>query len=215
MRSSRTVRLESSFDGWPGVLSVLGQDKEVDDSPSTARSVCESRSASRRHDLTRVLTARGQRSPVWAPGVLDVQVRFDEKNATVRYRPGQVTLDQILARYADTPFGVSPSGPVVTIARTPHGSLRGWTERKKSGEKESEAANGKSPSSIHLFLDFEGENASGQPRLSLADPPVSGLALRSDLQKAEEEPLEENALLCRALRDRYRQTGRDHHSRLV
>ena len=46
--------------------------------------------------------------------MLDVTVRFEEKDAQVRFVPGQVTLDQIVKRYEDTPFGVTPAGPIVT-----------------------------------------------------------------------------------------------------
>ena len=44
-------------------------------------------------------------------------VRYDEKDATVSYLPGQATLAKILERYNATPFTVSQAEPVVSIPR--------------------------------------------------------------------------------------------------
>ena len=111
---------------------------------------------------------------------MDVQVRFDEKDATVRYLPGKVTFDQIIRRYDDTPFGVIPSGPVVTIAHTTRGTIRGWTKRTppvlEGSETDSESD---TPKPIRIFLEFaaKGSVQSGStPKLSLAEPPAAGLA---------------------------------------
>jgi hypothetical protein len=121
--------------------------------------------------------------------VLKVEVRYDEKDATVSYLPGKVTLDQILARYADTPFGVSPSGPVVTIARTTQGTLRGWTARSKPPEEKSGSdGKGDAPNPIQLFLEFTAgktAEAGSRPRLSFADPPAAGLGLLKTFEEAK------------------------------
>jgi hypothetical protein len=111
---------------------------------------------------------------------LDVQVRFDEKDATVRYLPAKVTLEQILRRYDDTPFGVIPSGPVVTIARTTHGKVRVWTERTPAvpGGAKSDSDRD-APTPIRMFLEYSAKgtgSSASVPELSLADPPAAGLA---------------------------------------
>ena len=56
-------------------------------------------------------------------------VRYDEKDATVSYLPGQATLAKILERYNDTPFTVSQAEPVVSITRAGELTVRAWTER--------------------------------------------------------------------------------------
>ena len=111
---------------------------------------------------------------------MDVQVRFDEKDATVRYLPAKVTLEQILRRYDDTPFGVIPSGPVVTIARTTHGKVRVWTERTPAvpGGAKSDSDRD-APTPIRMFLEYSAKgtgSSASVPELSLADPPAAGLA---------------------------------------
>jgi len=112
---------------------------------------------------------------------LDVQVRFDEKDATVRYLPGKVTLDQILKRYDDTPFGVVASGPVVTIAHTAQGTCRVWTERMPAVPSASTSdSDPDAPTPIRIFFEFsaKGSARSGlELKLSLADPPAAGLAM--------------------------------------
>ena len=68
-------------------------------------------------------------------GVLELAVRFEEKDATVRYLPAEVTLDEILLRYDDTPFDVSLSGAVVSITRTKLVTVRGWSQRPEPSEQ--------------------------------------------------------------------------------
>lgn len=95
--------------------------------------------------------------------MLDVAVRFKEKDATVKYVPGKVTLDQILKQYDDTPFGVSPDGPVVTIARTKQVTLRGWTQLAKPDapktDKTAKKASkpGDQPKQVQLFVELVSE----------------------------------------------------------
>ena len=130
-------------------------------------------------------------------------VRFKEKDATVRYRPGKVTLDQILKRYEDTPFDVSPIDPIVTIARTKQAIVRSWTQRskqpvpipaspaanKKASKKKannSKKGNKKNPKTrdtfkpIQLFVEVVPEHARGTRRrgttVSGHAPPAEALS---------------------------------------
>ena len=110
--------------------------------------------------------------------MLDVNVRFENKDATVRYLPGQVTLDQILKRFEDTPFGVTLAGPVVTFTDTGQVVLRGWTERTKAD----------APKTIQLFVETvvkESSQVTIDPDFSFADPPAEGLTALDEFQKAE------------------------------
>ena len=95
--------------------------------------------------------------------MLDVKVRFKEKDATVRYLPDQVTLDQILKRYESTPFGVTPAGPVVTIVDTGQAVLRGWSERTTAETKDfdsNDKAKADAPKPIQLFVETVVEESS-------------------------------------------------------
>lgn len=107
--------------------------------------------------------------------MLDVTVRFEKKDATVRYLPEKVKLDQILKRYDDTPFEVSLDGPIVTIARTKQLTLRGWTQRAES----------KLISLLVELVPVAGTEMAPSPQLSLSDPPTAGLTLAKDFQKVE------------------------------
>ncbi|MCH8829584.1 MAG: hypothetical protein IID45_08410, partial [Planctomycetes bacterium] len=119
--------------------------------------------------------------------MLHVSVRFKEKDATVRYLPGKVGLAQILKRYDDTPFDVTPSGPIVSIFRTKTAKLRGWMERekpKKSPPRAKAVPAARKPSAskpIVVFVEIvpvKGIQIASSARLSLTDPLASGLKLR-------------------------------------
>jgi hypothetical protein len=138
--------------------------------------------------------------------VLDVQVRFDDKQATVRYVPGKTTLDRILKRYDDTPFHVTQSGDIVTILQTPHATVRGWTVRESADpapdnapdnapdsapEKSAESTDGNAnppPPAIRLMLAIEPKESAvtGDADLALNEPPASELRLVEPFQTAAE-----------------------------
>jgi hypothetical protein len=63
--------------------------------------------------------------------VLDVAVSFEKKQAVVRFEIGKVRLEQILKRYAATPFDVTPAGPVTTIVRHERATVRAWADPAK------------------------------------------------------------------------------------
>ncbi len=133
--------------------------------------------------------------------MLDVAVRFKEKDATVRYLPAKVGLAQILKQYDDTPFDVTPDGPIVSIAHTKQLTLRGWTTRKSpakpslqtnktdpSAKKTAAGNNSELPRPIRLIVDLvpaTDVRIASQPMLSLSDPPAAGLELAGDFQKVE------------------------------
>jgi len=139
---------------------------------------------------------------------LDIAVRFSEKNATVRYLPGKVRLEQILKQYDDTPFDVAPDGPIVMIVRAKQVTLRGWSQRPQpdkpasktdpSEKKASKAKSGEESSQpIQLFVELVLTNKirlASPPQLSLSDPPASGLELADGFQKVElgETPSNDN-----------------------
>lgn len=130
-------------------------------------------------------------------GVLDVAVRFEEKDATVRYLPGKVALDKILKRYDDTPFDVTLTGAVVSITRTKFVTLRGWSERSEpagqptgtavdSGAAEDDGYAG----SIRLFVQLlpaKDIRIAEGAKLSLSDPGAMGLQLLDEFQPVEAE----------------------------
>ncbi len=135
-------------------------------------------------------------------GVLDINVRFEEKNATVRYLPSQVTLDQILERYESTPFGVSLSGPVVTIARSEQVTLRGWTQRTKDDEKDS------TPKPIQVFVDTIVEQSADiatEAEFSMAKLPGKELAVEGGFEKTEvtEKPSDKKLVVQRVAANIY------------
>lgn len=116
--------------------------------------------------------------------MLDVAVRFKEKDATVRYLPRKITLEQILKQYDGTPFEVAIYGPIVTIANTPQFTLRGWTKRDQSASEQDETL----PQPIQLIVELvpaQGILLTSQPQISLSDPPTAELALAGEFQKVE------------------------------
>lgn len=129
--------------------------------------------------------------------MLDVTVRFKEKDATVLYEHGKVTLDQILARYYDTPFDVRPAGPVVTVAHNKHVTLRGWTQRPQTHQPTSKpderdkkvsgvADDASASPQIQLFVELvpaKAHRIAAPAQLSLSNPPASGLAVHEEFQK--------------------------------
>ena len=126
-------------------------------------------------------------------------MRFEEKDATVRYVPGKVTLDRILERYRDTPFEVAPAGPIVTVARGKNVTLRAWShraaktppsdppEKKPAGTAGKEAA----PRPIQVLVDVvpaEPFRIASPPALTLADPPAPNLGLMEKPGRLRPEP---------------------------
>ena len=140
--------------------------------------------------------------------MLDIAVRFEEKDATVRFLPKKVGLEKILKQYDDTPFDVTLDGPIVTIARTKQLTLRGWTKRSKLGQPASKTEpsakkvasaqkDKKLPQPIRLIVELvpaQGARLVQQPKLSLSNPPAAVLELASDFQKVElaETPSNDN-----------------------
>jgi hypothetical protein len=126
--------------------------------------------------------------------------------------PGKVTLEQIVKRYDDTPFGVSPSGPVVTIARTDHGVFRGWSERTKPDAAESDSDKKESgPIPIHVFVELVAEEEASEPEFSFADPPAVGLELLDGFQKAEvaKQPSDDGSVTARFVASLYEAVALD------
>ncbi len=84
--------------------------------------------------------------------MLDVAVKFEKKQATVRFEIGKVRLEQILKRYASTPFDVTPAGPVTSIVRHEQATVRAWADPGKlvrvsgEGSEQSPAAS--------IFVEF-------------------------------------------------------------
>jgi len=116
-------------------------------------------------------------------------VRYDEKDATVSYLPGQATLAKILERYNDTPFTVSQAEPVVSITRVGELTVRAWTERltdeKAPDQAKPDAKTDTaktSPPSIRLVVELTAENNRRikTPGLSLAGAAAAGLGLEGD-----------------------------------
>ncbi len=124
------------------------------------------------------------------PGVLDVAVRFSEKDATIRYLPEKVSLDQILKQYDNTPFSVVPDGPIVSIARTAQLTLRGWTTRE-AAEKEQPAkgskSDGKLPQPILLIVEVAASDGRtlAAAQLTLSNPPADGLEIDREFRRVE------------------------------
>ncbi len=122
---------------------------------------------------------------------MDVKVRFEEKDAIVRYHPSQVTLGQILKRYESTPFGVTLAGSVVTIARAEQVVLRGWTERTKLEAKETDSDDKRkddTPQPIQVYVEAVVEESAGvtvDSDFSFAEPAAEGLAAFGEFEKAE------------------------------
>ena len=119
---------------------------------------------------------------------MDVTVRFKEKDATVRYEVGKVKLEQILKQYDATPFGVTPAGPIVTVARSKQMTVRGWTQKAIAKPKEVKASEQSAPEPIQLFVEFAPAAESqivDTPDLSLSDPPASGLEILEPFKKVE------------------------------
>lgn len=127
-------------------------------------------------------------------------MRFAEKDATVRYVAGKVTLDQILKRYENTPFAVVPTSPIVSVARVRTLTLRGWTARAmaadastESNDRESKTTNDSTTLPIELFVEVvpnKSLDESDKPQFSFSDPPLTELALLDDFQ---ETPLAEKS----------------------
>jgi hypothetical protein len=134
--------------------------------------------------------------------VLDIKVRFEEKDATVRYLPDRVTLAQILKQYENTPFGVSLSGSVVTIARAGPVTLRSWTQRTRVEEKE----NGPKP--IQFIVETIVEQSAGvttESEFSLADLNAKELAVEGGFEKADvtEKPANQKLVIERLVANIY------------
>ena len=129
--------------------------------------------------------------------MLNVTVRFKEKDATVRYEQRKVTLDQILNRYDDTPFDVRPVGPVITVAYNKQVTVRGWSQRTQVDQQASQpdARDKKAPvvvddegasMPVQLFVELvpaKGFQITAPAQLSLSDPPASGLAVHEEFQR--------------------------------
>ncbi|MCH7726806.1 MAG: hypothetical protein IH991_10045, partial [Planctomycetes bacterium] len=129
-------------------------------------------------------------------------MRFKEKDATVRYEVGKVKLEQILKQYDATPFGVTPAGPIVTVARTKQMTLRGWTQKATAKPNEAKASEQNAPEPIQLFVEFipvEESQIVDTPDLSLSDPPASGLEVLQPFKKVEgdQKPRNEKTELTR------------------
>ena len=128
--------------------------------------------------------------------MLAVTVRFKEKDATVLYEQGVVTLDQILQRYLDTPFDVTPTGPVSAFVHNDRVTLRSWferpavdppKERSAAADKKADGAadSGTELRPVSLFVELvprEGFRIDESARLSLPDPPTSGLGVAAEFQ---------------------------------
>ena len=64
--------------------------------------------------------------------MVHVAVRYKEADATIQFLPRQVTVDQILRRFDDTPFTIKLGGPIVTVMKTQRLTLRSWIQRGQS-----------------------------------------------------------------------------------
>jgi hypothetical protein len=137
--------------------------------------------------------------------VLDVKVRFQEKNATVRYLPDQVALSRILKQYDSTPFTISLAGPVVTIAQLEKVVLRGWTQRTVAATKNAAPKNqakDDAPQPIKLFVEMvvqESADITANSRFSFADPVADSLTVTGDLKETEitKKPIAKKAIVKR------------------
>lgn len=120
---------------------------------------------------------------------MEVRVRFEEKDATVRYLPGQVTLDQILKRYDSTPFGVTLAGQVVTIDHKEQVVVRGWAQRTEAQAAEPhEKVQDDARQPIKLYLETVVDKSSGvtaDSEFSFADLADSGLAAHGGFEKTD------------------------------
>ncbi|MEO2015273.1 MAG: hypothetical protein ABGZ53_12960, partial [Fuerstiella sp.] len=128
-------------------------------------------------------------------------MRFSKKDATIRYLPEKVSLDQILKQYDNTPFSVVPDGPIVSIARTAQLTLRGWTTREAADRatpktepatKEEPAKGPKSdeelPQPILLIVEVvasDGARLAAPAQLTLSNPPAAGLELDREFRRVE------------------------------
>ena len=143
---------------------------------------------------------------------MDIVVRFQEKDATIRFIPGKVSLNQILSRYDETPFEVTANLPIVTIVRTEQFTIRGWTARNKlvpqntksnsdDTNKKQTAGDGSLPT-ITLNVEFvpaTGNHSVSKPQLSLSDPPATGFELENDFDEfGQSKPTGGNTTTARA-----------------
>jgi len=133
--------------------------------------------------------------------VLSISASFEEKNATVRYVPGKVTIDQIVARYDTSGFHVTPTEPIVTITRLDHVTVRGWSERTQFANKSTASTQSESksndediPKPIRLFVELLYEDdaqVAADPEFSLADN-KTGLEFQENFEQvdlAQETPV--------------------------
>lgn len=120
--------------------------------------------------------------------MLDVTVRFAEKDATVRFLPAKVTVEQILNRYRDTPFGVSQSEPVVAVVRTRHATVRGWAKANPPGLGK---ADKEKQEQIDLFVEMVPEKSielTGSAQVTLSDSSLAGMKLLGPFQVLKANP---------------------------
>ena len=112
-------------------------------------------------------------------------MRFKEKDAAVRYLPGKVGLDQILKRYEDTPFDVTPAGEIVAVVRTKQVTLRGWAEQSNPTKATQRAGAGKPTTVFVELVPAKGMRIASGARFSLSNPPAAGLKLRAAFRRVK------------------------------
>jgi hypothetical protein len=130
------------------------------------------------------------------PGVLNVAVRFTAGEATIRYLPEKISLEQILKQYDNTPFEVVADGPIVTIAHTGQWTFRGWTSRPEPDQPASKDNPSNDPAEndrqiplpillIVEVLPADDARTASPVQLTLSDPPAAGLEMEDDFHRVK------------------------------
>ena len=57
-----------------------------------------------------------------------MSVNYEKKRAVVRFDIGKALLDQILKRYAGSPYNVTAAGPLMTVFRSEQVTVRAWAD---------------------------------------------------------------------------------------
>ena len=138
----------------------------------------------------------------------------------MRYLTSKVGLDEILKRFDDTPFAVSPTGPVVSVAHAKQLTLRAWSTRTQATgpgpdiEPDEQAAEPEGVSApievlVELLPAKTVRIATGL-QLSLSDPQTLGLELLDEFQEVNppEKPAGDETEQSRSLPDTRRFVAR-------
>ena len=109
-----------------------------------------------------------------------MSVQYEQRQALVRYESGKVRLEQILKRYDNTKFAVSPAGPPTAVLRQERATLKAWADPFRLALPAGEAT------ILVELIPAEGARLATACTVSLSPRP--GLKLAKDVEEVQPAP---------------------------